>query len=46
MGRTGRKREGRIVVLLTKGKEEQVSHNEEAVGICCSGYEASEQFLL
>ena len=25
MGRTGRKRKGRIVMLLTKGKEEQVS---------------------
>lgn len=26
MGRTGRKREGRIVVLVTKGKEEQVGY--------------------
>lgn len=27
MGRTGRNRQGRIVVLLTKGKEEQVHYN-------------------
>jgi Fanconi anemia group M protein len=26
MGRTGRKREGKIVVIVSKGKEEQVSH--------------------
>lgn len=25
IGRTGRKREGRIIILVTKGKEEQVS---------------------
>ncbi len=28
MGRTGRKREGRIVMLVTKGKEEQVRERE------------------
>lgn len=26
MGRTGRKREGRIVMLVTEGKEEQVTY--------------------
>lgn len=30
MGRTGRKRQGRIVMLVTEGKEEQVS------GVCFS----------
>ena len=32
MGRTGRKREGRIVMLVTEGKEEQVGMG--SVGIC------------
>ncbi len=31
MGRTGRKREGRIVMLLTEGKEEQVRNPDKQV---------------
>ena len=27
MGRTGRKREGRVIILLTEGKEERVSNS-------------------
>jgi ERCC4-related helicase len=34
MGRTGRKRDGRIVVLVTEGKEEQVRH----VSFCCLSF--------
>ena len=29
MGRTGRKRDGKIVFLVSKGKEEEVCHNED-----------------
>lgn len=31
MGRTGRKRQGRIVMLVTQGKEEQVNWSEKGV---------------
>ncbi len=34
MGRTGRKRDGRIVVLVTEGKEEQVRD----VSFCCLSF--------
>ena len=33
MGRTGRKREGKIVMLVTEGKEEQVKHGSHTIDL-------------
>ncbi|XP_064098782.1 Fanconi anemia group M protein homolog isoform X2 [Macrobrachium nipponense] len=49
MGRTGRKREGRIVVLITKGKEEQMynasQYQKRTINIALANKEKLNHFL-